>query len=399
MAEHIPKVSVGIPVYNGEDLLAGALENLAQQDFEDIEFIVVDNASTDNTEEIYREFARKDSRFRVYRFTHNNGAARNFLRAYELARSPYFMWAAHDDRREPSCIRRCLEVLESDPEVVLAYTHSKLVDNDGNLVREHIDPFDLTHESAAERFLEIVGRLGFCNLYYGLFRSTTLTKIGFLLPPGLGTDALQITELLFHGKIVQIPEPLFIRNIYASHLKEDAWVKDVRAYVEKKNFPLGAGVTLPYLDYICRHVEIVRAAPIEAGEKPRLVQAIIDKMARGPAFNQVKMELDRAIALVGSNRFYEEWNPGRAIADGSADWERVMRPFYLAQLLRQFEDALVFYPGYPGIQTARAICLAYQGRLSEAQAALEHELKNHPGDERALKVKEQLEVLTRQNQS
>src|SRR4029077_14346748 len=79
-----PRVSVGLTVYNGERFLAETLDSLVAQTFEDFELIVCDNASTDRTAEIVRDYAARDVRIRYVRNERNIGASGNERRAFAL---------------------------------------------------------------------------------------------------------------------------------------------------------------------------------------------------------------------------------------------------------------------------------------------------------------------------
>ena len=92
-----PRVSVGIPVFNGERFLAETIESILAQTFKDFEIVISDNASTDRTEEICRSYAARDPRIRYNRNDTNRGAAWNHNRVFELARGEYFKWQSHDD--------------------------------------------------------------------------------------------------------------------------------------------------------------------------------------------------------------------------------------------------------------------------------------------------------------
>ena len=111
----LPLVSIGLPVYNAERHLAKALDSLLAQDYESFELIVSDNASTDSTQEICTSYAKRDSRLRYHRAEHNMGAIWNFNRVFELATGEYFMWAAHDDLRDPRYVSACLAAMQSHP--------------------------------------------------------------------------------------------------------------------------------------------------------------------------------------------------------------------------------------------------------------------------------------------
>lgn len=92
-----PKVSIGMPVYNGEKYIREALDSLLAQTFTDFELIISDNASIDTTSVICQEYARKDSRICYIRQSQNKGAVANFKFVLDEAVGEYFMWAAHDD--------------------------------------------------------------------------------------------------------------------------------------------------------------------------------------------------------------------------------------------------------------------------------------------------------------
>ena len=98
----MPRVSIGLPIYNGENFLGDAVESLLAQTFTDFELVLVDNASTDGTAAMCERFVARDKRVRYHRNPQNIGGAPNFNLAFQLAdRAPYFKWAAHDDRHLP----------------------------------------------------------------------------------------------------------------------------------------------------------------------------------------------------------------------------------------------------------------------------------------------------------
>ena len=120
MTPIIPRVTIGLPVYNGQNYLVETLESLLAQTYTDFELVISDNASTDRTEAICRQYAAGDARIRYYRNDENIGASANYNRAFELGRGEYFKWAAHDDLLAPTYLERCVEVLDANPDVVLA---------------------------------------------------------------------------------------------------------------------------------------------------------------------------------------------------------------------------------------------------------------------------------------
>src|SRR5215210_4761461 len=95
--EFFPLISIGMPVYNGEKYLSLAIASIIEQDYQNIELIISDNASTDKTPEICKAYQQTDPRIKYYRNQENLGTAKNFKLVFELSKSDYFMWAAHDD--------------------------------------------------------------------------------------------------------------------------------------------------------------------------------------------------------------------------------------------------------------------------------------------------------------
>ena len=122
VAARPPRVSIGLPVFNGERYLAPAIGSVLGQDFRDLELIVCDNASTDRTPEICAAYARRDARVRYVRNPRNLGAGPNYDRCFRLARGEYFKWAAHDDRLAPDYLSRTVAALDAAPGAVLCTT-------------------------------------------------------------------------------------------------------------------------------------------------------------------------------------------------------------------------------------------------------------------------------------
>jgi glycosyltransferase involved in cell wall biosynthesis len=197
-------------VYNGERFLRGCLDSLLNQTFEDFELIISDNASTDRTAEICKEYASRDHRIRYYRSDKNMGAGWNCRRVYELAEGKYFKWAANDDRCEPDFARRCVEVLESDPSVVLAHARTRVVDEKGN----HIEFYDhsalrVDSKDPLARFRDLILRHHRCYFIFGVIRLDVLRQ----LPPQgsyVHADRVLLAQLALMGRYYEIPEYWFI---------------------------------------------------------------------------------------------------------------------------------------------------------------------------------------------
>jgi glycosyltransferase involved in cell wall biosynthesis len=210
-------VTVGLPVLNGGLHLARALEGLLSQDYANFEVLISDNVSTDSTPEICREYTAKDKRIRYVRRSQQVSAGENFNYVLSMAAGKYFMWAAHDDLREPTFISRLVGVLEEDPANVLAFCEFDLIDETdrvkprpgaiGSLARVFRGPY--VKQLAAFALLD-EDRSQKATLTYGLYRRSDLvTSGGFALETTRGGDILMLMRLLRRGHFVLAQELLF----------------------------------------------------------------------------------------------------------------------------------------------------------------------------------------------
>ena len=113
-----PKLTIGMPVYNGELFIKKAIESVLAQTFTDFELIISNNSSTDSTEEICQDFVNKDNRIQLYTQEKNIGIHRNFNFLLSKAKGEYFAWAAVDDYLDNDFMEKNLKILESDKSVV-----------------------------------------------------------------------------------------------------------------------------------------------------------------------------------------------------------------------------------------------------------------------------------------
>src|SRR5207253_6315807 len=153
----VPEISVGLPVYNGEKYLVRALTCLVEQEFENWELIISNNASTDNTRAICKEFASRDRRIRYVENESNIGATRNYNRVFELSKGKYFKWASHDDECAPSFFGRCLEAFETSPvSTVLVFARAEIIDEESLVTENPGDDISSLSCFAAHRLARLV---------------------------------------------------------------------------------------------------------------------------------------------------------------------------------------------------------------------------------------------------
>jgi glycosyltransferase involved in cell wall biosynthesis len=207
----MPKVSIGLPVYNGENFIEAALDSLLNQTFEDFELIISDNASTDRTEEICRTYVAKDKRLRYVRSETNLGAARNFNHVFELSSGQYFKWAAHDDICAPSFVERCVSVLDQDSSVSLAFSKTKFIDKHGKFLHDYNYRLRVSSPKPSQRFFDLVVANHIVVEAFGVIPSSLLKRTP-LLGGYVGSDRVMLSELALHGRFFEIPDYLFFHR-------------------------------------------------------------------------------------------------------------------------------------------------------------------------------------------
>jgi glycosyltransferase involved in cell wall biosynthesis len=208
-----PLVSIGVPVYNMETFIERALDSLCAQDYEHLEIIVSDNASTDNTPKICRAAAERDERVRFLSADENRGAAWNFSRLVHVAQGPYFKWAAADDLCRPEFVSSCIAVLEDDPSAVLCYPRTSLIDEDDTVVGDFDDDLAYDDESPIRRLGRVCRHVGEYHAIFGVIRTSALRDTG-LLGAFVASDIVTLAELALRGRFREHPDRLFLRRYH-----------------------------------------------------------------------------------------------------------------------------------------------------------------------------------------
>lgn len=144
-----PRASVVLPAYNSERFLAEAMRSILDQTFHDLELIVVDDASSDGTWRIIRDFAGQDPRVVPLRNAENLNLARSLNRGIAAARGRYIVRMDHDDVSMPDRIAKQVAFLDANPGVGIVGSAMQIMDQDGNLLGER--RYNLTDESIRRR--------------------------------------------------------------------------------------------------------------------------------------------------------------------------------------------------------------------------------------------------------
>lgn len=208
-----PLVTIGLPVYNGEKFIRQSLDSLLAQTFQNTRLIISDNASTDRTADICKEYAARDSRIVYTRNEHNIGNPRNFNRIANLTTTKYLKWSTADDYWDVNFLQRALDIMEHDDNIALCYPGCVLVDQHGANPKPYKDHLHLMGDNAGQRYLDVLEKHEMLHQHLGLIRTAAL-KQTHLLGTFYGSDLNLISELALYGKFFEIPEPMFFRRFH-----------------------------------------------------------------------------------------------------------------------------------------------------------------------------------------
>lgn len=254
-----PLVSIGLPVYNGSRHLRKAVESILTQSYRNIELVISDNASTDETDAISREMAAADPRVRVYRNDVNIGAAANYNCVFHMARGKYFKWAAHDDILAPTFIESTVQVLEANPAIVLCSSRTGKIDDSGNVTGTYPADPSWNSGSASQRFHSLVMVRHSCVAVFGLIRRDALSATP-LIAPYVGSDRVLLADLGLRGRLHEIPDLLFFRRDHPGCSVRS--FPDPRDRVVWFDPSKSAGFAFPEWNEVLGYARAVRRAPV-----------------------------------------------------------------------------------------------------------------------------------------
>jgi glycosyltransferase involved in cell wall biosynthesis len=260
-----PRVSVGLPVYNGDRYLEAAIDSILNQTFTDLELIISDNASDDRTQEICESYVQRDPRVRYFRQSTNLGAGPNYNFTFHEARGEFFKWAAHDDVLEPTMLERCVEILDRLPDVALAFTRILKIDEHGDVVGRYDDYDSMRIDSSQPhtRFADMACGRHNCVALFGLMRRSVMQST-MLHPSYEDGDRHFLAQMSLRGRILQVPEDLFKRRdhpgAYTSRFRR---AERVQWWDVEK----AGRVTFPSWNALRVYSNVIRTASLSAKEK------------------------------------------------------------------------------------------------------------------------------------
>ena len=261
----MPRLSVGLPVYNGEQFLGQALDSLLGQTYADFELIISDNASTDGTADICLRYAEQDARIRYVRQARNIGLIANHDFVMEEARGELFKCAAGDDLYGRELLAKCVEALDADPQAVLAHSWSVVIDESGGVLGTFGRGVAMDSVRAPDRFHNVLFH-GCHDYEYGVMRTESVRQ---MMRRGSyhHADRTFNAELALYGRFLLVPEWLYFRREHAGQPPQT--VRDRCATFDPRRADRLRHPAIPlYGEYLWGYVAAIRKAP----SRPRSVR-------------------------------------------------------------------------------------------------------------------------------
>jgi glycosyltransferase involved in cell wall biosynthesis len=204
-----PLVSIGLPTYNRASILKRAIESVLTQDYQNIELVISDNGSTDETEGICLEASRLDGRVKYFRQHSNQGAIENFREVLRRSSGEFFMWLGDDDLLDRSYVGRCARTLVAALDYTLVCGKTKYFQ--GEHLARHGVMVNLSQDRGTDRVLAYYGLVGDNGTFYGLMRRDDMLDVP--LRNSMGGDWLFIAAMALKGKIRTLDDVYMTRSL------------------------------------------------------------------------------------------------------------------------------------------------------------------------------------------
>ena len=196
MSQNTLLVSIGIPTYNRCTLLKRSIESVLNQTYRNIEIIISDNASTDQTMVICQDYFSYDNRVKYFRQSTNLGPTNNFIEVLKMSHGEYFMWLGDDDWIDENYVSSCVKEMNLNPSISLVsgtvqYYLNEQKQTMGNII-------NLTQNSPWHRVIIYYTRVRDNGMFYGIMRKKQIEQVE--IKEIMGGDWLIIASIVFMGK-------------------------------------------------------------------------------------------------------------------------------------------------------------------------------------------------------
>lgn len=354
-----PLVSIGVPVYNDAPWLRNSLNHLLAQDYYNLEIVIADDGSTDGSREICREYARRDTRIRLFENKHNLKALGNHKFVFDVSTGDYFAWGSGHDYYHVSFVSKTLENLLANSSAIMCCTQSSFVDEKGVVLRTTLGGLNTRGLPPAERFrklMEHTTRGGTANIFFGLYRHDVLGQKDFFRQVS-GWDIIMLGELSLLGEMTQVNEILHYRMMNHKESNREHSERHTEMLFNKPGF-----IPERFLYHFAASKEFLNMAwntELSTVEKQKLYEDIVEldiNMGRVAISNEIDHLLAYSKTELNSLKLYPQSMQYRA-----------------AQILNVLEQARVLGFCSNDMNVIKSICLSALKLDGEARIAIKGE--------------------------
>lgn len=218
-----PTIVIGVPCYNEDAFLMRTLDSIARQTWQDFEVLISDNASSDATGDLARDYCDKDPRFHYHCQATNIGSAGNFNFLRDRTDSRYLLWVGAHDRLDPTMLAHHLAVLEARPEVSVSQSAHAWIDVHDRFV-ERVEDGDLDFGGADDvrRYLRSIGQNRHNIGANSVLRRAMLGDVRF--QNVVGTDRILLSHLAYRGPFANSAKTLYFRRTFDARTEENDYM-------------------------------------------------------------------------------------------------------------------------------------------------------------------------------
>lgn len=270
-----PRLTLGLPVYNGERFLAESLDALLAQTYGDFELIISDNASSDGTPEIAERYAALDPRVRYVRHAVNRGSSFNHNFVIDEARGELFKWVSDDDLYAPELLERCIEAIDARPEIALAHAWTGFIDDRGTVTHKLDYILETDVPDPVARFRSLLYVQGGDDIY-GVIRMSVLRQVAPFNSYHMA-DRPFVGELALHGPFHNVPDYLYFRRDHPMRASRiGRYVRRRCSHLDPKRANRWRHPMVRLFgEYILGYVTAIWRAPISRKDRVRCANALV----------------------------------------------------------------------------------------------------------------------------
>jgi glycosyltransferase involved in cell wall biosynthesis len=292
-----PRVTVGLPLYNGAEYLDGCLASIARQTFTAFTAFAIDNGSSDETPDILASYGERDRRFTSRRNVETKLAIDNFFDVLAAADTEYFLWRAYDDYTSDNFLEETVRLLDSNPRAELAVSRVVSLKPHKNKVRAYRIPPQIGVPAID---LPAMMFRSHASWFYGLWRTEALRAVmkraWAAYPDIWANDHLVLFDLMVRGKVVGSNAATFFQRVVDRPYKQPPeGDRELAERVRKLN-----GMRRRFGDYCTARLAEAELDPLTAAIVRRLLPAYVSKRVyRRRKLNRLSRRLQASAATSG----------------------------------------------------------------------------------------------------